>query len=72
MKYERMKTQIKYLFFIILISGCASNDEIMKLGQHYQKYNDYKSLAKVVAMMPKTITSQEVKKNPWQTHRQRL
>ena len=57
-----MKKYIKYVFVLALFTGCAPKEDIIKYGQHYKKYQDYKSLVKAVELMPKDITTQQVKK----------
>ncbi|SHG73428.1 hypothetical protein SAMN05443549_10672 [Flavobacterium fluvii] len=57
-----MIKNIKYLYLFILVCGCAPKTEIAKYGQHYQKFNDYKSLAEAVKLMPTDISTSEVKK----------
>ena len=57
-----MKKYIKYVFILALFSACAPKEDIIKYGQHYKKYQDYKSLVKAVELMPKDITTQQVKK----------
>ncbi|HSD14397.1 MAG TPA: hypothetical protein VLB74_07090 [Flavobacterium sp.] len=51
-----------YIVLITSVFSCAPKAEIVKYGKHYQKHNDYKSLVKAVELMPKTITTSEVKK----------
>ena len=57
-----MKKYIKYVFVLALFSGCAPKEDIIKYGQHYKKYQDYKSLVKAVELMPTAITTAEVKR----------
>jgi hypothetical protein len=54
--------QLKYLLIVVLISSCAPKEELIKLGQQYQKNKDYKSLAKAVELMPADVTTSQVKK----------
>ena len=57
-----MKKQIKYLFVLALFSGCSSKEAVFIYGKQYQKNKDFKSLVKSVDLMPKDITTQQVKK----------
>ena len=57
-----MIKNIKYLCFFALAASCTSKTEIVKYGQHYQKYNDYKSLSEAVKLMPADITTKGVKR----------
>jgi hypothetical protein len=57
-----LKKYIKYVFILALFSACAPKEDIIKYGQHYKKYQDYKSLVKAVELMPKAITTAEVKR----------
>ena len=57
-----MKNYIKYLFILVLFSSCTSRLEIVNCGQHYRKYNDFKSLSRTIELMPKTITTRHVKR----------
>lgn len=57
-----MKKYIKYIFVLALFLSCASKEDVQKYGQEYQKHKDYKSLAKAVELMPKDITTAQVKK----------
>ena len=57
-----MIQNIKYLFIFAVITSCAPKPEIVKYGQHYQKYNDFKSLSEAVKLMPADITPKEVKR----------
>jgi hypothetical protein len=45
----------------ILLLGCKSVNEIVKLGQHYQKHQDYISLSKVVELTPLDADTSYVK-----------
>ena len=57
-----MKNILKYsLFIAILIVSCQQESEIVRLGKHYQKHNDYQSLHKVVELMPETADSAYVR-----------
>ncbi len=56
-----MKKQIKYVFVLVLFSGCATKEEAKKYGLEYQNQKDYKSLAKAVELMPLDITTLQVK-----------
>lgn len=57
-----MKKHINCLFLLALFSGCAPKEDIVKYGQHYKKYQDYKSLVKAVELMPTDITTAQVKR----------
>lgn len=42
-----------YLWIFILFSfGCSPTAMMTKYGKHYQKFNDHKSLSKVVELLP--------------------
>jgi hypothetical protein len=41
-----------FILFLVSVFGCSSASELEKLGQHYQKHQDYESLRKVVALIP--------------------
>jgi hypothetical protein len=57
-----MKKYINCLFLLALLSSCAPKSEIVKYGKQYQKNKDFKSLVNAVDLMPKDITTQQVKK----------
>jgi hypothetical protein len=57
-----MKKYIKYVFVLALSSGCAPKEAVFIYGKQYQKNKDFKSLVKAVDLMPKDITTQQVKK----------
>jgi len=57
-----MKKHINCLFLLALFSGCAPKEDVVKYGQHYKKYQDYKSLVKAVELMPTAITTSQVKR----------
>ncbi|EAZ95008.1 hypothetical protein FBBAL38_11704 [Flavobacteria bacterium BAL38] len=59
---NEMKKYIIYVFVLALSSSCASKKEIIKYGQHYKKYQDYKSLVKALELIPTAITTAEVKR----------
>lgn len=44
-----------------IIASCRSEKDMMKWGNHYQKYNDYNSLNKALQLMPTHITTAQVK-----------
>ncbi len=46
-------------FNLLFIWGCTS--QIAKYGQHYQKYQDYESLVKVLELVEKNIDTSYVK-----------
>lgn len=52
----------KYLLTGILFLGCKTANEIQKYGQHYQKYQDYESLSKVVELTQLDVDTSFVKK----------
>lgn len=55
---------MKYLcsFLVLLFYfGCKPTSEIVSHGQHYQKYTDYASLAKVVDLMQLQVDTTYVK-----------
>ena len=52
---------IKYVCFFALVASCAPKTEMLQSGQHYQKFNDFKSLTEAVRLMPEDITTAEVK-----------
>ena len=55
-----MKNLHKLLFISILFAwGCTS--QIAKYGQHYQKYQDYESLVKVLELAEENIDTSYVK-----------
>lgn len=57
-----MKNSNILLFALILWSfGCNQTSEIETLGRHYQKYQDYASLHKVVELMKPEIDTTYVK-----------
>lgn len=43
---------LKYTLLIFFFVGCNAPSEIQKCGDHYQKYNDYSSLKRVVELFP--------------------
>lgn len=46
------------ILICLLFSGCSNSDELVQAGQHYQKYNDYKSLSRAIELMqPESDTS---------------
>jgi len=57
-----MKKYIHYLFVLALFTGCAPKSEIVKYGKQYQKNKDFKSLVNAIDLMPKDITTHQVKK----------
>lgn len=57
-----MTKHIKRLFFLIFLSSCAPKEAVFVHGQQYQKNKDFKSLVKAIDLMPKDITTQQVKK----------
>jgi len=57
-----MKKHINCLFLLALFSGCAPKEAVFVYGKQYQKNKDFKSLVKAVDLMPKDITTQQVKK----------
>jgi hypothetical protein len=57
-----MKKLIKYVFVLALFTGCAPKEAVFVHGKQYQKNKDFKSLVKAVNLMPKDITTQQVKK----------
>lgn len=52
----------KYLIIIALMEGCWQNNDLRQFGKHYQKHQDYKSLQKVVELLPINVDTVEVKK----------
>lgn len=48
MKYSVVYLSLLCCFFL----ACTSESEIVKLGKHYQKHQDYKSLQGVLDLMP--------------------
>jgi hypothetical protein len=58
---EKMKI-VKYLFAFALLAGCKTKSELQQLGEHYQQHQDYKSLQKVVDLMPANADTLDVKK----------
>ena len=55
-----MKKSLYFLGFnFLFIWGCTS--QIAKYGQHYQKYQDYESLVKVLELAEKNIDTSYVK-----------
>ncbi len=57
-----MKKLIKYVFVLALFTGCAPKEAVFVHGKQYQKNKDFKSLVNAVDLMPKDITTQQVKK----------
>ena len=57
-----MKITIKFLFPALLFIGCNSMHTLKKHGQHYQKFQDYASLNKVVELLPADADTSLVKK----------
>ena len=57
-----MKKIFKSLIIIALFSGCIQKNDLQQFGDHYQKHQDYKSLQKVVELLPENIDTAEVKK----------
>ena len=57
-----MKKHLKYLFLLALFTSCAPKEAVLVYGKQYQKNKDFKSLVKAVNLMPKDITTQQVKK----------
>ena len=52
----------KCLIIITLISGCGPKNDLRQFGKHYQKHQDYKSLQRVVELLPENVDTTEVKK----------
>ncbi len=52
----------KYLIIIALIAGCGQKNDLRQFGKHYQKHKDYKSLQRVVELLPINVDTVEVKK----------
>lgn len=50
-----------FLFLLLLFASCTSNSSIVDTGKHYQQHGDYKSLTKVVALMPANADTSYVK-----------
>lgn len=50
-----------FVFFFLLFVGCTSNSSIIDTGKYYQQHSDYKSLTKVVALMPVGVDTSYVK-----------
>jgi hypothetical protein len=57
-----MKINLKFIIIVALLTSCAPKNAIFEYGQHYQKNKDFKSLVKAVDLMPKDITTQQVKR----------
>ena len=57
-----MKKTIKSLIIIVLFTGCGQKDDLRQFGKHFQKHQDFKSLQKVVELLPENIDTTEVKK----------
>ena len=51
----------KYQIIIALLSIYTQKDDLRQFGQHYQKHQDYKSLQKVVELLPEHIDTTKVK-----------
>ena len=56
-----MKKYSQFLLFGLLLFGCKSTSEIQKHGLHYQQNQDFKSLEKVVELMPMNADTTLVK-----------
>lgn len=56
---SKMTKNILFLFCLILFLGCSAT--LQKSGQHYQKYNDFNHLNRVVELMPKNADTAFVK-----------
>ena len=57
-----MKKIFKSLIIIVLFAGCGQKNNLWQYGKHYQKHQDFKSLQKVVGLLPENIDTAEVKK----------
>ena len=56
-----MTRNTKYVCLFVLVASCAPKTEMLQYGQHYQKFNDFKSLTAAVKLMPEDITTSQVK-----------
>lgn len=56
-----MKKMLTLVFFSMIIFGCSSCYAVKRYGQHYQKHEDYKSLYKVVDLIPLEVDTSYVK-----------
>jgi hypothetical protein len=56
------KTIFKYLTIITLLTGCGQKNDLYQIGKHYQEHQDFKSLQKVVELLPLNVDTTEVKK----------
>jgi len=56
-----MIKKIKYFFIFALVASCTPKSELLEYGQHYQKFNDFKSLTEAVRLMPEDITTSQVR-----------
>lgn len=50
-----------YFSLLLLLTCCTSNSSIINVGKHYQQHSDYKSLTKVVELMPANADTSYVK-----------
>jgi hypothetical protein len=57
-----MKKLANYLIICVFILGCNTEHALQKYGSHYQKFSDYRSLHKVVKLMPMNSDTSFVKK----------
>ena len=57
-----MKINLKFIIIVALLTSCAPKNTIFEYGKHYQKNKDFKSLVKAVELMPKDITTHQVKR----------
>ncbi|MEI6143010.1 MAG: hypothetical protein WCP85_27275 [Mariniphaga sp.] len=57
-----MKELFKFLIIITLTTGCGQKNDLRQYGKHYQKHQDYKSLQKVIELLPENVDTAEVKK----------
>jgi hypothetical protein len=45
-----------------LLTGCGQKNDLQQFGKHYQEHQDFKSLQKVVELLPLNVDTTEVKK----------
>ena len=57
-----MKILLKSMIVMVLFAGCEKKNELIQFGKHYQEHQDFKSLQKVVELLPLNVDTAVVKK----------
>ncbi len=55
-----MKTFFPFILLLLLLS-CGTSHQLKQLGKHYQAHEDYKSLVKIVELLPSDADTALVK-----------